>query len=109
MAAVHVVMLLLDAEALLQAGVAMRPRDTDVAAFAAREGKALVVALTKADLVPGGWAAAEKLRGDVADVIQRRFTEAGRVPVVLTAALHGEGRERVMQAAAEAYTRWNRR
>jgi GTP-binding protein len=109
LAAVHVVALLLDAEALHAAGVAMRPRDVDVAAMAAREGKALVVALTKADAVPGGRAAAEKLRGDVAGVLEKRLTDAGRVPVVLTAALRGEGLERVMEAAVGAYARWNRR
>lgn len=71
--------------------------------------QALVVALSKADLVPGGPEAAEKLAADVAAVFAARLSGAGRVPVVLTAAKGGEGLGELMEAAATAYTRWNRR
>lgn len=109
LAAVHVVILLLDAAQLHNLGVAMQKRDIEVAATAIREGKALLIALSKGDLVPGGWEAAEKLRGDVAAVLERRFTEAGQLPVVITSSVLGEGREELMEEAVVAYVRWNKR
>lgn len=109
LAAVHVVILLLDSVTLLEAGVAMQHRDIDVAAMAVKEGKGLVIALTKSDLIPGGADAAERLRVDVAAVLEKKFTEVGKLPVVMTAALKNEGTELVMGAAAEAYVRWNKR
>ena len=155
--AAHVVVLLLDATTLVDFKVAMQRRDMAVASMAVREGKALVVALNKADLIApassgadgadgdgesdqeeqedgledgleeGGdgsgsaerarrrmsaaaaAAAAERLRSDVEAVLAARLTEAGRLPVLLTSALAGGGKGAILDAAVEAYARWNRR
>jgi len=109
LAGVHTVILLLDATTLLDSAVAMQRRDIDVATMAIQNGKGLVVAISKADLVEGGREAAEQLREQVANVLEARLTDAGRVPVVMTAALVGEGRERVMEATVGSYVRWNKR
>lgn len=45
----------------------------------------------------------------MAGVLGQRLTEAGQLSVVATAALHGEGREAILEATVQAYAKWNRR
>ncbi|KAI8465792.1 MAG: P-loop containing nucleoside triphosphate hydrolase protein [Monoraphidium minutum] len=122
--AAHVAVLLIDAPALAAAradahlsaaasaargGLPLPRRDLDVATSALREGKALIVALSKADLLPGGGAEARELAGAVVAALARRCAEAGEPPVVVTSAVAGAGREELLDAAVDAYIRWNRR
>lgn len=83
--------------------------ELQLAGMALTQGKALVVALNKADAVPGGPAAAEGLREEVVGLLEDRFLEAGRLPVVLLSALKGLGTDQVLDAVVGAYSKWNKK
>lgn len=83
--------------------------ELQLAGMALSQGKALIVALNKADAVPGGPAAAEDLREEVVGLLEDRFLEAGRLPVVLLSALQGQGTDQVLDAVVGAYSKWNKK
>uniref|UniRef100_A0A383WHR0 GTPase Der n=1 Tax=Tetradesmus obliquus TaxID=3088 RepID=A0A383WHR0_TETOB len=109
LSAVHVAVLLLDAPRLLTIGQAITRLELQLAGLALQQGKALVIGLNKADAVPGGAAAAEALREQVAEALEARFLQAGRLPVVALSALQGQGSEALLAAVADAYSKWNKR
>jgi GTP-binding protein len=83
--------------------------ELQLAGLALTQGKALVIGLNKADAVLGGPAAAEALREQVAELLEGRFLQAGRLPVVVLSALRGQGAGPLLDAAADAYSKWNKR
>ena len=97
----EVVVLVLDAEAPLEA------QDIAIAALAEREGRALVFALNKWDLIPRGRRAA--VRQLLRDRLATGLAQLASVPVVPISALTGEGVEKLMPAVWRAYEAWNRR
>ncbi|WIA32751.1 hypothetical protein OEZ86_005936 [Tetradesmus obliquus] len=109
LSAVHVAVLLLDAPRLLTIGQAITRLELQLAGLALQQGKALVIGLNKADAVPGGAAAAEALREQVAEALEARFLQAGQLPVVALSALQGQGSEALLEAVADAYSKWNKR
>ncbi|KAF6253477.1 hypothetical protein COO60DRAFT_1643110 [Scenedesmus sp. NREL 46B-D3] len=128
LSAVHVAVLLLDAPRLLTIGQVCRlvtrlgsrgggaaaqhaitRLELQLAGLALAQGKALVIGLNKADAVPGGPAAAEALREQVAELLEERFLQAGRLPVVALSGLQGLGAGQLLDAVADAYSKWNKR
>ncbi|MDW8444396.1 MAG: ribosome biogenesis GTPase Der [Acetobacteraceae bacterium] len=97
----EVVVLVLDAEAPLEA------QDVAIAALAEREGRALVFALNKWDLIPRGRRA--EVRRLVRDRLETGLAQLASVPVVPLSALTGEGVEKLMPAVWRVYEAWNRR
>lgn len=97
----EVVVLVLDALAPLEA------QDIAIATLAEREGRALVLALNKWDLVPA------KARGDlrraIADRLATGFAQLKGVPLVPLSALSGAGVDKLMPAVWAAYAAWNSR
>ncbi|WP_439577187.1 ribosome biogenesis GTPase Der [Elioraea sp.] len=97
----EVVVLVLDALAPLEA------QDIAIATLAEREGRALVLALNKWDLVP------VKARNDrrraIADRLSTGFAQLKGVPVVPLSALSGAGVDKLMPAVWKAYEAWNSR
>jgi GTP-binding protein len=83
--------------------------ELQLAGLALTQGKALIIGLNKADAVSGGPAAAEALREQVAELLEGRFLQAGRLPVVALSALQGQGAGALLDAAADAYSKWNKR
>lgn len=83
--------------------------ELQLAGMALAQGKALIVALNKADAVQGGPAAAEDLREEVVGLLEDKFLEAGRLPVLLLSALQGQGTDAVMDAVVGAYSKWNKK
>ena len=95
----EVVVLMIDAE---------RPfenQDLTIGDMAASEGRALVVAVNKWDLV----AEKQKLLKDLREIVAEKLSQVSGVPLVTISALGENGLDRLMQAVAAAYEGWNRR
>ncbi|MFN7001379.1 MAG: ribosome biogenesis GTPase Der, partial [Elioraea tepidiphila] len=97
----EVVVLVLDALAPLEA------QDIAIATLAEREGRALVLALNKWDLVPVK--ERSEVRRAVADRLATGFAQLRGVPVVPLSALSGAGVDKLMPAVWRAYEAWNSR
>src|SRR5690606_25477367 len=94
----HVVVLVLDAREPLER------QDLGIARHVIDEGRALVVALNKWDLVEDAAATLALLR----DRLDRSLPQVRGVAVVTVSALTGQRLDRLMQAVAAAYDVWNR-
>ena len=95
----EVVIVLLDAEAPFE------EQDTRIVDLVEREGRAVVIAINKVDLVerqPG-------VRSRLRDIADRILPQIKGVPVVPLSARTGEGLDRLMTAVMESYAVWNRR
>jgi GTP-binding protein len=95
----EVVVLVLDAEAPLE------KQDLTIARTTLEEGRALILAVNKWDLVKDR----KKAEWRVADRLQTSLPQARGVPVVPLSALTGRGLGRLMPAVLKAHEAWNRR
>ena len=84
---------------------AFEEQDQRIADMVEREGRALVLAVNKWDLMERKGGAIGKLR-EQADY---KLTQVRGVPLVAVSALTGEGLDRLMQAVIGAYEVWNKR
>jgi GTP-binding protein len=87
---------------------AQRPfeeQDLRIVDLIEREGRALVIALNKTDLVEQRAGVGKALRQQV----DRQLPQVAGAPVVATAGLTGAGLDRMMQAVLDAYAVWNKR
>jgi len=80
-------------------------QDLRIADLIEREGRALVVAVNKWDLMAGKGGQISALRRDA----DHWLPQVTGVPVVAVSGLMGEGIDRLMQAIVDAYTIWNKR
>src|ERR1051326_5095432 len=90
---------------LLEAGHAFEEQDLRIADLVEREGRAIVLAVNKWDLLERRAGAAAKLRAEADHWLPQIKGAAIRA----ISALHGEGIEPLMQAVADGYAVWNRR
>ncbi|HVV95183.1 MAG TPA: ribosome biogenesis GTPase Der [Hyphomicrobiales bacterium] len=95
----EVVVLLLDATAPFE------KQDLHIAALVEREGRALVVALDKWDLIENPQAELKRHR----DEIDRLLPQVKGVALVTVSGVTGQGVDRLMQAVFAAAAVWNRR
>lgn len=95
----HVAVLVLDAEAMPER------QDLIIADHVVEEGRALVIAVNKWDLVKDRGAALQKLRERLEDSLP----QVRGVPVITLSALTGAGIERLLPAVFKSYETWNRR
>ena len=95
----HVVVLLMDGQAALER------QDLALARLAIEEGRALVIAVNKWDLVADR---AATLVG-MADQLQDSLAQARGVALVTLSALTGEGVEGLLPQVIETYSRWTAR
>jgi GTP-binding protein len=95
----EVVVLLLDVNNPLE------KQDLTIADLVAREGRALIIAVNKWDLVADKNARINKLRKEVA----RLLPQVKGVPVVPVSALAARGLDKLMKAVFETYETWNKR
>lgn len=97
----EVVVLLIDAERPLE------HQELTIAQMVTDEGRALVIALNKWDLVPAkerpAWQKALR------EQLTERLSQVPGVPLVLVSALSGRGVEKLMPAVVAAYDVWNKR
>jgi GTP-binding protein len=95
----EIVILLLDAKSPFE------KQDLQIADLVVREGRALVIAVNKWDLVEDKIAASRAIR----ETAERRLTQAAGVPIVFFSAQTGENVDDLMPAAAGVYADWNAR
>jgi GTP-binding protein len=93
----EVVVLLMDAETPFE------EQDLRIADLIEREGRALVIAINKWDLVERRPGLIKELR----EQTDWRLPQLKGVPVVAVSGLTGEGLDRLMQAVLEAHAAWN--
>jgi len=90
---------------MMDATDALEKQDLQIADLVAREGRALVLAMNKWDLVEDRNEALRELKERVA----RLLPQVPGVPVVTMTAESGRGTEALMKAAQKVYDYWNRR
>lgn len=95
----QVVVLVLDAE------LGMEKQDLTIARQVVEEGRALVIAINKWDLVKNR---ALALKG-VEERLLRSLPQTRGIPIVTLSALQGRGTQRLMKAVFDAYGIWNKR
>jgi GTP-binding protein len=95
----EVVVVLVDAEHALE------HQDLTIADLTEQEGRAMVVAVNKWDLVADKQRALKALR----ETLNGRLAQVPDVPLVTLSALTGRGLDRLEAAVFAAYERWNRR
>ena len=95
----QVVVLVLDATVMLE------HQDLSIAALAAEEGRALIIAVNKWDLIDDPAAAIGKLR----DRIETSLPQVKGLRFYRISAQHGEGLDDLMAGAFEAFDHWDTR
>jgi GTP-binding protein len=95
----EVVVLLMDAQNRFE------EQDLRIADLIEREGRALVIAVNKWDLIDGRPGQISALRKDA----DHWLPQVAGVPIVAVSGLRGEGIDRLMQAIIDAYDVWNKR
>ncbi|HAA92908.1 MAG: ribosome biogenesis GTPase Der [Rhodospirillaceae bacterium] len=95
----QVVVLMLDGQTMLER------QDLTIARQVIDEGRALIIAVNKWDLVKTKKAAMRKLE----DRLETSLTQVRGIPVVTLSALEGTGIDKLMAAVFEIYQVWNRR
>jgi GTP-binding protein len=95
----EVVVLLLDAQNRFE------EQDLRIADLIEREGRALVIAVNKWDLMENKPGQVSGLRKDA----DHWLPQVAGVPIVAVSGLTGEGDDRLMQAIVDAYAVWNKR
>lgn len=95
----HVVVLVLDAEAVLD------KQDLTIARWVLEEGRALVIAINKWDAVKDRKASLQRL----SDRLQTSLPQVTGVPTVTISALRGQRLDALMDAVFKIYDVWNRR
>ena len=95
----EVVIVLVDAQAPFE------EQDIRIADLVEREGRAIVIAFNKVDLVERQPGARPRLREEV----DRVLPQIKGVPVIALSARTGEGLDRLMAAVMDAHAIWNRR
>jgi GTP-binding protein len=90
---------------LIDAQTPFEEQDTRIADLVEREGRAIVIAVNKWDLVEPEPGAQSRLQAHV----DRLLPQIKGVPVVTLSARSGEGLDRLMGAVLKAHAVWNRR
>ena len=90
---------------LLDVDNAFEEQDQRIADLVEREGRALVIGVSKWDLKEKTAGAIGKLR----ELADEKLTQVKGVPLVAVSGLTGEGLDRLMAAIVEAYQVWNKR
>ena len=90
---------------LMDATAPFEEQDLRIADLVEREGRALVIGMSKWDLVENGAAAAGKLRSET----DHWLPQVKGVPVVAHSGLTGAGLDRLLQAVVDAHAVWNTR
>jgi len=95
----EVVVVLMDAQAKFE------EQDLRIVDLAEREGRAVVIAISKWDLVERKTGAISVMR----EQADRLLPQVRGVPLVAVSGFTGDGIDRLMQAVEQAYETWNRR
>lgn len=94
---------------VLDAGDMLEKQDLAVAGRVIEEGRALVIAVNKTDLLADDQAKSTKAWKKLRDRLESSFAQVKDVPIVGFSALTGRGVERLMPKVFETYDIWNKR
>ena len=94
----HVVVLVLDAEVMLE------KQDLTIARTVIEEGRALIIAMNKWDLIKDHKAAQQKIQ----DRLEKSLPQVRGVPIISCSALTGQGLKKLLPAVLKIYGIWNR-
>ena len=94
---------------VLDAADMAEKQDLTVAGRVVDEGRALVIAVNKTDLLADDRSGASKAWRKLSDRLEASFTQVKDVPIVGFSALSGRGVERLMPKVMEIYDIWNKR
>lgn len=94
---------------VLDAGDMLEKQDLAVAGRVIDEGRALVIAVNKTDLLADDQAKSTKAWKKLRDRLEASFAQVKDVPIVGFSALTGRGIERLMPKVFETYDIWNKR
>lgn len=95
----EVVVVLIDATAPLER------QDLSIASDIAKEGRALVLALNKWDLVKDK----DRQMKEVQRILDIQLTQVRGIPCIPISAIHGKNLNRLMEAVFQVYEAWNKR
>jgi len=84
-------------------------QDLAVAGRVIEEGRALVIAVNKTDLLADDRSRASKAWRRLSDRLEASFAQVKDVPIVGLSALNGRGVDRLMPTVFETYAVWNKR
>jgi len=84
-------------------------QDLTIAGRVIEEGRALVIAVNKTDLLADDQSASSKAWRKLSDRLEASFAQVKDVPIVGFSALKGRGIERLMPKVFETYDIWNKR
>jgi len=84
-------------------------QDLAVAGWVIEEGRALVIAVNKTDLLADDRSTATKAWRRLTDRLEASFAQVKDLPIVGLSALNGRGIERLMPAVFATYDVWNKR
>ncbi len=90
---------------LVDAQTPFEEQDIRIADLVEREGRAVVVAVNKWDLIEAETGALSRLRG----AVDRMLPQIKGVPVAVLSAKNGQGVDKLMEAVLAAHAVWNRR
>jgi GTPase len=90
---------------LMDAAAAFEEQDLRIVDLVEREGRAVVIGITKWDLEERNAGGIGKLRREA----DRKLQQVKGVPVIAVSGLTGEGLDRLMRAVVEVHQVWNRR
>jgi GTP-binding protein len=90
---------------LVDATIPFEKQDLSIADLAAKEGRALVIALSKWDLIEDRGARLSRLREDAT----RLLPQVRGAPVIAVSGASGEGLDRLMGAIIQVHEVWNKR
>ncbi|UUX49361.1 ribosome biogenesis GTPase Der [Nisaea acidiphila] len=95
----HVVVLMLDATTMLE------KQDLTIARMVVEEGRALVIAANKWDIVENR----EKALGHLRDRLQTSLPQVKGIPYITISAERGRNLDKLLKAVVDTYDTWNRR
>ena len=94
---------------VLDAADMAEKQDLTIAGRVIDEGRALVIAVNKTDLLADDQKASSRAWRKLADRLEASFAQVKDVPIVGFSALNGRGVERLMPKVFETYDIWNKR
>ncbi|MFC7050602.1 ribosome biogenesis GTPase Der [Emcibacter nanhaiensis] len=90
---------------MVDATMPFERQDLSIASLAVQEGRSVVIALNKYDLIENR----QEVLKDIAEKLEHTLPQVKGIPVVPISALTGRGVNKLMPAVFEAYRQWNRR
>ena len=90
---------------MIDATMPFEKQDLSIASLIVQEGRSLVIALNKYDLMENR----QEVMKDILDTLEHSLPQIKGIPVVPISALTGRGVDKLMPAVFNAYRMWNRR